>query len=68
MNPKKIAQRLIELRMKKGVSRETAAKAFGISVSALTMYELGERTPRDETKISIAEYYGTTVGALFFEH
>ena len=42
------------------------AKALGISVSALSMYELGERVPRDEIKEQMAKYYGLTVGFLFF--
>ncbi len=57
-------RKLIALRG--AVSREEAAKGIGISVSALTMYELGRRTPKDDIKIAIAQYYQTTVGWLFF--
>lgn len=42
------------------------AEKIGVSVSALTMYELGERTPRDDVKIQIAKCYGVSVGDLFF--
>ncbi len=42
------------------------AEAIGISRSALSMYECGERIPRDEIKESIAQYFGVSVGALFF--
>ena len=42
------------------------AKAVGISVSSLGMYETGRRIPRDDVKIRIAKYYGTTVAAIFF--
>ena len=59
-----MGRRLIVLRGAK--SREEAAKEMGISVSALTMYELGQRSPRDEIKVRIARYYGTSVGGLFF--
>lgn len=59
-----IAERLIKLRGKK--SRETVAKALDISVSALAMYENGQRIPRDSIKIRIAKYYGKTVGYIFF--
>lgn len=48
-------------------SKKEVAKAVHISVSALSMYELGERIPRDEVKVALADYYGTSVGALFFE-
>ena len=38
----------------------------GISRSALTMYETGQRVPRDEIKVALARCYGTTVEAIFF--
>ena len=44
---------------------EEVAKALGISVSALSMYEQGNRIPRDEIKIRMAEYYGISIEALF---
>lgn len=46
--------------------RAVVADAVGISVSALQMYENGARVPRDQTKMALAEYYGTTVTAIFF--
>ena len=64
MNAKTIGARLRVLRGEKTV-REVA-KDLGISPSALTMYELGQRSPKDEVKKKLAEYFGTTVGALFF--
>lgn len=45
---------------------EEVAKAVGISVSSLGMYETGKRIPRDDVKIRIAKYYQTTVAAIFF--
>ena len=66
MNQKEIADKLIKLRGEK--SREEVAKAVGISVSALAMYEQGQRIPRDGIKIKLAEYYGVTVGFLFFAY
>lgn len=59
-----IAERLIKARGDK--KREEVAAAIGVSLSAISMYENGERVPRDETKIKLAEYYGTTVQDLFF--
>lgn len=59
-----IAKKLIELRGDK--SREIVANACGISVSALAMYEQGERVPRDDIKIRIAKYYGRSVDFIFF--
>ncbi len=47
--------------------RGAVAKALGISKSALAMYEQDNRIPRDEVKIKIAEYYGLSVQAIFFD-
>lgn len=64
MNRQLIAEKLINLRGEK--SREIVAKACGISVSALAMYEQGERIPRDDIKIRLAQYYNSTVEFIFF--
>lgn len=61
-----VAQRLIEARNNK--TREEVANAIGVSVSAISMYENGYRIPRDEIKIRLADYYNTTVQALFFDN
>ena len=60
----KNGERLTALRGSK--SREEVAIANRISVSALAMYELGQRNPRDDIKISLAEYYGVHVSDIFF--
>ena len=60
----KVTKRLIELRGEK--TQFEVAKEVGISLSALAMYETGNRTPRDEIKIKLAKYYGITVESLFF--
>ena len=64
LNNELIAKKLIELRGKR--SRETVANACGISVSALAMYEQGERIPRDDIKIKLAKYYNRSVNFIFF--
>jgi putative transcriptional regulator len=64
MNKLKMAQKLIELRGDK--SREQVAVDLGISYSALVSYEMGDRVPRDEVKVRIANYYGVDVGEIFF--
>lgn len=56
-------EKLIALRGER--SQEEVAKALGISVSALSMYEQGNRIPRDEIKIRMAKYYGVTIETLF---
>lgn len=59
-----IAKKLVELRGDR--SREEVAKAVGVSVSAISMYENGERIPRDDIKIRIAKYYRRSVQEIFF--
>lgn len=61
-----VGSRLRAAREAKGLSRETVAADNDISVSALTMYELGERSARDEIKERIANYYGQSIGSLFY--
>ena len=65
MDKKLIANRLVNLRGKK--SRESVAKSCGISVSALAMYENGNRIPRDDIKMRIAKYYDCSVESIFFD-
>lgn len=60
-----IAKRLVELRGKR--TQKEVAEAIGISVSALSMYEVGQRIPRDEVKIKIAKYYKKSVQDIFFK-
>lgn len=47
-------------------TQEEVADALGISKSALSMYEQGERIPRDNIKIRIAEYYHVPIFELFY--
>ena len=65
MQPKVIGKRLLELRGEK--SQAEVAQAVGISDSALSMYECGERIPRDSVKVKLAQYYKTTVQKSFFD-
>lgn len=61
----KVAERLINLRGQR--SREEVANAVGVSVSAISMYENGERIPRDAIKIKLAEYFNASVQEIFFD-
>ena len=65
MDSKKIGKRLAQLRGDKTQTEVT--NAIGISDSALSSYECGERIPRDSIKIKIAAYYGVTVQSIFFD-
>lgn len=61
---KEIGKRLTTLRGKE--KRESVAKAVGVTVSAISMYENGERIPRDSIKVKIAKYYQRSVQEIFF--
>lgn len=63
-NAKEIGKRLRILRGE--ISRKDVADAVGVAVSTYSMYEIGERVPRDETKKKIAEYYKESVESIFF--
>ena len=58
-------KRLVNLRGQKSQSK--VAKSIGIATSTLGMYETEQRVPRDSVKIALANYYDTTVQAIFFE-
>jgi transcriptional regulator with XRE-family HTH domain len=60
-----IGEKLTELRGAR--TREQVARDTGLSLSAIAMYELDQRVPRDRIKIILAKYYGQTVGSIFFE-
>ena len=64
MKQQEIGIRLVKLRGDR--TQEQVAKAVGISVSALSSYERGERTPRDPVKIALAKYYKKSVQSIFF--
>ena len=57
-------QRLQNLRGDR--TREEVAQSVRISVSALTMYELGQRNPRDDVKCALADFFGVRVSDIFF--
>ena len=59
---RKIGQRLTELRGLR--SREEVARSLGVSTSALAMYELGYRMPKDDVKIKLAEFYDVSLDFL----
>ena len=59
MNPKIMGKKLKELRGKRSVTE--VAKAVNVSHSSISMYEIGERIPRDDVKIKLAKYFGVSV-------
>lgn len=64
---KTIGKRIRKLREKKKISQETLAKSINVSPSTVSMYESGERIPRDETKIKIARVFNVSINSIFFD-
>ena len=63
INCVKVGKALRELRGER--SREEVAGELQISPSALAMYEQGERMPRDNIKVRIANYYQVPITIFF---
>ena len=59
-----LAQNLCALRKKKGVSRETVARALEISAMTYQRYEKNLRDPTLPVLISLADFYGVTLDQL----
>ena len=64
MNSKEIGKKLVMLRGSR--SQEDVSSSIGISTSALSMYERGERIPRDSIKIRISEFYNEPIQDIFY--
>ena len=64
IDSKVIGERLKSLRGDKTIKE--VAESLNISESALSMYETGNRIPRDEIKMRIANYYGKSVQSIFY--
>lgn len=60
-----IGKRLRELRGSR--TQEEVAKALGVSVMAISLWERGERVPSDDIKVKIANYYKRSVSTIFFK-
>lgn len=61
-----IGERLRYLRESKNLERKEVANATGLTVSAISNYELGIRIPRDEVKYALAQYYNVDIKKTFF--
>lgn len=64
LNAAGIGRQLCELRGNR--TQQEIADALDVSVSTIGMYERGERIPKDEIKVRLAELYGKTVQEIFF--
>ena len=64
VDKEQIGSRLKTLRGSR--SQQEVAQAVGVTPMAISLYESGERIPRDEIKVKLAEYFKTTINAIFF--
>lgn len=66
MDAKLVGERIKNLRQEKKMSQQELADAINVASSTVSMYEKGERIPRDQIKLAIANLFGVTVDYLFF--
>lgn len=59
-----LGERLTEQRLLRKLSQKEVAKTIGVSVSVISNYEHGERTPSVETLMSLAGLYRCSVDYL----
>lgn len=59
-----IGSRIKQLREENGTSQLELAKIFNISNTALSQYESGNRTPSDDLKIKLADYFNVSLDFL----
>ena len=63
---KVIGERIKKNRIRLDLTQEQLAEKVNVKTSAISMYETGERMPRDETKKRLATLFGMTIDELFF--
>lgn len=66
LDAKVIGGRIKKLREDMNMSRNQLCKDADISMSALTMYETGQRVPRDEVKLRLSRCLNTSLEGLFY--
>lgn len=58
---------LREMRISKNLTQQKVAEDIGVVQSAYAMYESGQRTPGDDMKMIIADYFNSSVQDIFFK-
>ena len=62
----KISRKLRNLREKSGKTQKELADIMDISISAISMYENGERIPSDKVKKQYALLFNVSIEDIFF--
>ena len=60
----KFVERLKELRLERGLSKEQVSKNTGLSRSAISLWEAGKRVPNAEAVVVLAKYFEVTTDFL----
>lgn len=60
----KLSDRLLYLRKREGYTQDDVAKRLGLSRSAVSMYEIGQREPDLETLEMFADLYNVNMDVL----
>ena len=66
MDQIKIGRFIAERRKSIGLTQAQLAEQAGVSESAIQMYEIGQRVPRDSVKAKLAEVLKRPIQDLFF--
>lgn len=66
MDKMKIGMKLVELRKERGETTSDVANAVGTTQAAISMYECGQRIPRDHIKENLSRHFGVPVEQIFF--
>ena len=59
-----LADRISELRRKKGISQEELAVQLGVSRQAVSKWESGQSNPETDKIVQMSEYFGVTTDYL----
>ena len=62
----KIGENIRTLRQQKNINQEALAAAFSVSIQAVSKWETGASLPDVALIPSIAEFFGVTIGQLFY--
>ena len=58
------AEKIFELRKKKGITQREVADAVGITAASISAYEKGTKIPPLDTAIAVAKYFGVSLDYL----
>ena len=64
INAKEIGQRIKALRKGKGLTQEGFAEAVGLTVSAVSKIEIGDRVTSIDTFVLLSDFFGVSLDYL----